>query len=180
MIVIFSVVLLTAERRGCICGEVSFSLAEPQQDISPLCDTITWIWVKQLRQLTSILKHHPFYLKIFSPYESMILKDLLTKVRTSSSTKAITVQAVPIQKVLVRGAGEGPTGTRPIQRVEVQQHWSLVVTFKIGSACTSQKCYHIALFLKYKSSCLIIHPPLKTSPEKMVFGQPGWSVPPLA
>lgn len=48
---IISVLLLTAEWRGCVCGEESFCLAEPQQGIFPLCDVITWIWVKQLRQV---------------------------------------------------------------------------------------------------------------------------------
>lgn len=43
MIVMINVLLLTAEWSDCICGEESFCLAQPQQDVSPLGDVVTWI-----------------------------------------------------------------------------------------------------------------------------------------
>lgn len=58
-----------------------------------------------------------------------------TKDRTSCIPEAVTVQAFTIQKVFVGVAGEDLAGTRPIQRVKVEIHWSLVVALKVGTSC---------------------------------------------
>lgn len=95
-------------------------------------DIITWIGVKQLRQVNRLRKLTITPRHDFERWAIRELIKTLTEDGTASIAKVVAVQAVTIHKVCVGRAGEGPAFTDLFHRVKIEKHWPLVVAFKIG------------------------------------------------